>query len=214
MTKEKLIALGISEELVDKVINAYKEAIDGNYIPKSTFEAEREKVKDLTSQVSDRDKQIEELKKFEGDNEKLKKQIESIEADNKKQKEDYENKIVILEQDSILSAELTPLVNDISDILPKIDREKLIFKDGKVSGLDEQVAEIKKVSPHYFKTDDGGEGGNGGGNPGWNPFGHNPKEGNDPDGGKNTDKDFGATLAKSIHGGAVGDNGDNNYYFK
>ncbi len=212
MTKEKLIALGISEELVGKVLDAYKEAIDGNYIPKATFDAEREKVKDLTSQVSDRDKQIEELKKFEGDNEKLKTQIESIEADNKKQKEEYENKIVTLEQDSILSSQLTPLVNDISDILPKIDREKLIFKDGKVSGLDEQVTEIKKVSPHYFKTDDGGNSNTN--NSGWNPFGSKPTEGKDPNSNKSPEADFGATLAKAIHGGSVGGNENNNYYFK
>lgn len=210
MTKEQLISLGIAEDVVDKVLTAYKNSIDGNYVPKATFEAEREKVKDLNEQISERDKQIEGLKKFEGDNEKLTQQLESIQNENKNQKEEYEKKIVTLEQDSILNAELTPLVNDISDILPKIDREKLIFKDGKVSGLDEQVAEIKKVSPHYFKTTENNPGDEG--NKGWNPFGSNPKDGKDPEGGKNTDKDFGANLAKSIHGDVGGK--EENYYFK
>lgn len=209
MTKEKLIELGVPEEVVESVLKAYKDSIDGNYVPKVTFNAEREKVKDLNTQISDRDKQIEALKKFEGDNEKLREQLETIETENANQKKQYEEKMANLEQDSILSLQLTPLVNDISDVLPKIDREKLIFKDGKVTGLDEQVAELKKVSPHYFKSEKPRDDDK----PGWNPFGRNPFEGSGEGGEGTTEKDFGANLAKSIHGDS-GDNAGKDFYFK
>lgn len=208
MTKEKLIELGVPEDIVDAVLKAHKDTIDGSYVPKVTFDAEREKVKDLNTQISDRDKQIEDLKKFEGDNEKLRERIETIENENATQKQQYEEKMTSLEQDSILSLQLTPIVNDISDVLPKIDREKLIFKDGKVTGLDEQVAELKKASPHYFKSDKP----KGDDKPGWNPFGGSPFEGGD-DGENNTEKDFGANLAKSIHGDSSNNDGKD-FYFK
>lgn len=211
MTKEKLIELGVPESVIESVLKAYKDSIDGNYVPKATFDAEREKVKDLNNQIADRDKQIEGLKKFEGDNEKLKERIETIETENANQKQQYEEKMATLEQDAILSSQLTPLVNDISDVLPKIDREKLVFKDGKVTGLDEQVAELRKVSPHYFKSDKPKDDNK----PGWNPFGSNPFEGsgNGDGNGGNTDKDFGANLAKSIHGDSSNSDGKD-FYFK
>lgn len=74
MKKEDLIAMGLSEEQADKVMAS----LDGNYIPKTRFNEVNEENKTLKKSVSDRDKQLEELKKSSGDNAALQQQIESL----------------------------------------------------------------------------------------------------------------------------------------
>ena len=52
MTKESLIAAGFTEEQATKIMGMHTEAIDGNYVPKATFDAERDKSKNLTACLS------------------------------------------------------------------------------------------------------------------------------------------------------------------
>lgn len=60
MNKEQLIALGLSEEQADKVVAGF-----GQMIPKSRLDEKIQEVKDLNEQITDRDKQLEELKKVD-----------------------------------------------------------------------------------------------------------------------------------------------------
>jgi len=73
MKKEEFIALGITEELAAKAEAASLKEL-GNYIEKSKYEEVSEENKTLKRSVSDRDKQLDDLKEESGENEELKKQ--------------------------------------------------------------------------------------------------------------------------------------------
>ena len=154
MTKEQLMALGLTAEQADAVLAAHKTAIDGNFVPKATFEAERDKVKTLTTQVGERDTQISELGKFKGTAEQLQTKVTELETKNKQDKEKFDAEITKIAQNALVSAELQGKVVDIDDVLPKLDFSKIVFKEGKIeSGFTDQLDALKKTKPHYFKED-------------------------------------------------------------
>lgn len=84
MKKEELVALGLTEELADKVVEKY-----GNMIPKERFDEVNEKAKAAEAQVKERDKQIETLKKSATDNAELQQQIADLQKQNKADAEKY-----------------------------------------------------------------------------------------------------------------------------
>ena len=71
MNKEDLIAMGLTEEQAKKVMDS----LDGNFVTKTRFNEVNEENKTLKKSVSDRDKQLEDLKKSSGDNAALQQQI-------------------------------------------------------------------------------------------------------------------------------------------
>ena len=198
MNKEKLIALGLSEEVVEKVLVLHKESIDGNYVPKATFESERENSKTLKEQIAERDKQITELGKFKGTAEELQTKVTELETKNSEQKTQFEKELKEREDKALLQSKISPLVNDVSDIIPKLDMEKLVIKDGTVTGLDEQLEALKKSNPYYFKTVSETNT-----KPFGAVFGNKPAEGSGGENENNPEKDFGAQLAKSKLSGNV-----------
>jgi len=154
MNKESLIAAGFTEEQAAKIMEMHKKAIDGNYVPKATFEAEREKCKNLTAQVAERDKQIAELGTFKGTAEQLQTKVAELEKQNKEAKDKFEADLLQAQKEAAIRFDIASSVIDPDDVLPKLDQSKIVFKDGKiVSGLTEQLDELKKSKPHYFKTE-------------------------------------------------------------
>lgn len=211
MNKESLIAAGFTEEQATKIMQMHQQAIDGNYVPKATFEAERDKVKSLTTQVADRDKQITELGTFKGTAEQLKTKVEELEKQNKEASDKYAADLLQTQKDAAIRFDIAGSVIDPDDVLPKLDQSKIVFKDGKIeSGLTEQLDALKKSKPHYFKPEDkGGEG-----IPkGW-LFGNTPPEG-DKGGTEKTDaQKFGEMLAASKLSGSNAAEKAANAYFK
>lgn len=196
MKLEDLIKEGFTEDQAKKILEIHKKAIDGNYVPKATFDAEREKLKTANDTIADRDKQITELGKFKGTAEELQKKVDDLTADNTKKTQEYEAKLKDVEETAAIRAAIADQVHSAEDIMPKLDRTKLTIKDGKVvAGLVEQMDAIKKDSPHYFKESksDGGKGGFPGG---WHPFGKSPDE-SKGQGGADSAAEFGKSLAKA-----------------
>lgn len=195
MNKESLIAAGFTEEQAAKIMEMHKKAIDGNYVPKATFEAEREKSKNLTAQIAERDKQIAELGTFKGTAEQLKMKVAELEKQNKEAKEKFEADLLQAQKEAAIRFDIASSVIDPDDVLPKLDQSKIVFKDGKiVSGLAEQLEELKKTKPHYFKTEKKDPEGI---PQGW-LFGKTPPESSDDgkDGGKKSEAElFGEMLA-------------------
>src|SRR5690625_4836722 len=92
MTKEEFIALGLTEEQATKAAAASAEELKG-FVPKARFDEVNEGKKKAETDLADRDKQLETLKKSAGDNEELKKQIQTLQDENKSAKEKYENEM-------------------------------------------------------------------------------------------------------------------------
>lgn len=78
MTKEDLIALGLTEEQAGKVLDGYK-----GYVPKSRFDEVNNAKKAAEETIKERDGQLEALKKSSGDAEALKAEIAKLQGENK-----------------------------------------------------------------------------------------------------------------------------------
>lgn len=148
MNKEELIAMGLTEEQAKKIV----EAVDGNYVPKSQFNEISEENKTLKKSVSERDKQLEDLKKSGGDNAELKKQIEELQATNEEQRKNYAAEMAQLKLDNAVDTALTAFgAKNIKAVKPFIDTSKVrLDENGKLTGLDEQLKEIKKTESYLF----------------------------------------------------------------
>lgn len=159
MKKEDLIALGLSEEQATKVMELHTSALDGNYVPKSRFNEVNEENKTLKNQVSDRDKQIDGLKKSAGDNEDLKKQIETLQADNKAKDEAHAKELKQLRVDAAVEKALSDSgalnLTATKALLKDLDKAEL-SDDGSVKGLKEQIEALKGAddTKFLFKVDE------------------------------------------------------------
>ena len=213
MKLEDLIKEGFTEDQAKKILEIHKKAIDGNYVPKATFEAERDKVKTANDTIAERDKQIAELGKFKGNAEELQKKVDDLTAENTRKDQEYQDKLKEMEVTTAIRAAIADQVHSVDDIMPKLDRTKLTIADGKVTaGLVEQMDAIKKASPHYFKADKGGAG-QGGFPGGWHPFGKSPEE-SAGQGGNDSAAEFGKNLAKAQSQGIASTQKAADIYFK
>lgn len=153
MTRKQLEDLGLSKEQVDSIMKINGDDIEN---AKSASAAEiknlETEVLGLKTQVSDRDKQLEDLKASAGNNEALTKQIADLQAENTKAKETHESEITQLKVDFAVEKALTgakaknakavKALLDLSDA--KLDKE------GNVKGLQEQIDKLTTAEDTKF----------------------------------------------------------------
>ena len=172
---ELLVKLGIAEDKRAEAEKSLKEFVEGSYVIKSRYDEAVEETKTLKATITERDKQLVDLKRNAGDNEDLKKQIKDLQEANKAAKEEYDEKMKDMRLSTAIQLAIAVDAQDVGIVSGLFDKSKLILgDDGKVTGLDEQLAALKKDKPFLFK--DGKPKGkgyepNGGGEPlGKNPF--------------------------------------------
>lgn len=176
MTMDELIvALGIADEKKAEAGNVVKKFLDEAYVPKSQYDNVEEEKKTLQATISERDKQLVELKKNVGDNEDLKKQIKDLQDANKAAKTEYDEKMKDMRLSTAIQIAIAADAQDVGIVSGLFDKSKLILgDDGKVTGLDEQLTALKKDKPFLFtdgKLKGKGYEPNGGGGPlDKNPF--------------------------------------------
>ena len=148
MKKEDLTAMGLTEEQSQKVMLS----LDGNFVTKTRFNEVNEENKTLKQSISERDKQLETLKKENGDNAELKQQIADLQKQNAEQNEAHEAEMSKLKLDNAVEAALiaagaknTKAVRSLFE-----DGKISLGEDGLVSGVDEQIANVKKSDPYLF----------------------------------------------------------------
>lgn len=148
MNKEDLIAMGLTEEQAKKVMDS----LDGNYVTKTRFNEVNEENKTLKKSVSDRDKQLEDLKKSSGDNEELKKQIETLQQENANQKKAHDAEMTQLRLDNAIDAALTAAgAKNIKAVRALIDTSKVkVGGDGKLTGFDDLLSAVQKSDSYLF----------------------------------------------------------------
>lgn len=122
-----------------------------DFIPKSRFDEVNETNKELKNQIASRDSQLVELQKSAKGNEDLTKQIAELQSANAKAKEEYDAKILQLQKNYTLESILAKSgARNQNALKGMLDLTKCTFKDGVYSGLDEQIAQIKKDNDWLF----------------------------------------------------------------
>lgn len=151
MKKEDLIAMGLTEEQAKKVMDS----IDGNFVTKARFNEVNEENKTLKKSISDRDKQLEDLKKSSGDNAALQQQISDLQKANADQQKAHETELNQLKLDNAVEVALSGAKAKSSKaVKAMLDMAKVkLGEDGKLSGFDEQIEALKKSDGWMFDAD-------------------------------------------------------------
>ena len=151
MNKEKLIEMGLIEELATSVMKE----LDGNYVPKARFNEVNTELKQAKDQVKERDSQLETLKKNVGDSEELKKQIEALQNDNKTKDEAHAAEIKQIKIDAAVDKALADAkAKNPKAVKALLDLAKAeISDDGTIKGLDAQIKTLSEAEDSKFLFD-------------------------------------------------------------
>ena len=156
MTKEKLMEMGLTEEQANKVM----EGLNGSFVTKTRFNEVNEELKTAKATITERDGQLDTLKKSGADAATLQAQITQLQADNaqkdkdhaaeiKKIKVDNAVKEALIQAGAINPATVTPLL---AAFLEKAD----LADDGTIRGLSDEISKLAKTegTSFLFKTAD------------------------------------------------------------
>jgi predicted nucleic acid-binding Zn-ribbon protein len=149
MRRKFLEDLGLDKDIINRIIDE-----NGRDI-----EAEKEKYKDIQSQldnanntIKERDEQLETLKSA-GDVDDLKKQIETLQTENKTNADNYQKELKTLKVNNALEKALTGAkaknIKAVQALLELGDAE--LDDDGTIKGLAEKIKELKKSDGYLFE---------------------------------------------------------------
>lgn len=147
MNKEQLLALGLTEEQADKVIEGF-----GQMIPKSRFDEINEAKKQLEEQIKTRDKQLKDLEEKAKGNEELTNQIKELQEANKQTKTEYEQQLKDIQKETAIKLAIAGKVHDADLVSSLIDKEQIeLGEDGKITkGLEEQIKSLQESKSFLF----------------------------------------------------------------
>ena len=149
--KEILKKAGIEEGKLDGLIAEINKQWALHFVPKREYNEVAEAKKKLETDIQERDKQLEELKKSVGSNEELKKQIEALQAENKKAAEQWQAKMAQMQLDFAVERALdSAKARNPKAVKALLDMEKVKLDGEQLLGLDDQLRAIKESDPYLF----------------------------------------------------------------
>lgn len=157
MKKEDLLAMGLTEEQADKVMDG----LNGDFVTKSRFNEVNTELKAARTALSERDKQLEELKKV--DSAALQAQIAQLQTDNKQKDADYAAQLKALKISNAVELALTgaKAKNNtaakalLADFISKAE----LTDDGTVKGLADEVKKLAENEETAFLFEKAAAGG-------------------------------------------------------
>lgn len=153
MTKEQLIAMGLTEEQASKVM----ESLNGNFITMKRFNELNETKKQLEKDIQTRDQQLEELKKVDAAG--LQAEITRLQGENKTAKENFEAQLKQMQLDSAVEkALLAAKAKNVKAVKALLDLEKAELDGENIKGLDDQIKKLQEGedSKFLFNVEDPG----------------------------------------------------------
>lgn len=151
MKRKFLEDLGLDKDAIDKVMAENGADIEA---AKADYDALKQERDSLAAQVTERDGQLETLRKSAGENEALTKQIADLQAENLAARQQYESDMKELKLSTAIKLALGDTAQDAELVAGLLDKSKLILsEDGKVTGLEEQLKALKKEKAFLFKEE-------------------------------------------------------------
>lgn len=140
--------MGLTEDQAKKVMDS----LDGEFVTKARFNEVNEENKTLKKSVSDRDKQLEDLKKSSGDNAALQQQISDLQKANADQQKAHDAELAQLKLDNAVELGLSGAnARNSKAVRAMLDMSKIkMGEDGTLSGLSEQIEALKKSDSYMF----------------------------------------------------------------
>ena len=154
MKREELKALGLEDAAIDSIMAIHGKDIEANKTKAAQLE---EQVKTLNTSITERDTQLEDLKKSSGDVESLKTQITALQETNTTQATEYQTKMKDLQVSNAIKMALTGKVHDADLVAGLVAKDKLLVQDdGSILGLDDQIKTLQESKKFLFVPEDAG----------------------------------------------------------
>lgn len=156
MKREELKELGLNDDQIAAVMTAYGKEVNPLKEQVDSLTSERENLK---QQVSDRDGQLDDLRKNAGKNEELEATIKQLQRDNKAATAKYQSDLAAKEKGFKIEGALRDAkAKNVKAVLSLIDTEKVnVQKDGTLDGLTDQIEAVKKSDSYLFDTENAGQ---------------------------------------------------------
>lgn len=187
MNREFLRGLGLDDAAIDKIMAEHGKTIETQKAKAADLQTS---VTDLTAQLTQRDKDLTDLKGKAKDSDDFKQQLTDFQAKYIAEKADFETKLNDTRLASAMRLDLTGKVHDVDMVIGQIDKSKIkVDADGKITeGLDDQIKTLAESKSFLFVPDSDGKPNLKGIKPGeGNPGTPEPKAG-----------DYGKNLAESL----------------
>lgn len=150
MTKEDLIAMGLTEEQATKVLGE----VEKDFVEKTKFNTVNTELKTAQVTIKERDTQLETLQKADGDVAELKQTIQTLQTENKTQQTKHENEMKAIKIDNAVDAALrdAKAINPatVKPLLAAFLEKATLADDGTISGLVDEIGKLAKEESTSF----------------------------------------------------------------
>ena len=159
MTKESLMALGLTEEQATKVMDG----LNGSFVTKTRFNEVNEELKTAKATITERDTQLETLKKSGADATALQDQITQLQAANAQKDQEHAAEIKKIKIENAVDKALTDAraINPatVKPLLAAFLEKADLDDDGTIRGLADEIGKLAKAegTSFLFKADDAAE---------------------------------------------------------
>ncbi|MEG2322810.1 MAG: phage scaffolding protein [Anaerovoracaceae bacterium] len=156
MKTEFLKELGLEKEVIDKIFTENGKDVEAEKAKAEKIKIDFEQLKTekeaLNDRLTERDTQLEDLKKTAGSADELQKQIEALQADNRAKEETHAAEITQLKINNSVKEAITAAggknAKAISALLELENAE--LTEDGQVKGLTEQIKKLQSAEDAKF----------------------------------------------------------------
>lgn len=156
MTKESLMAMGLTEEQATKVM----ESLNGNFVTKARFNEVNTELQGAKATVKERDAQLETLRKSGADAAALQERIAQLQADNATKDQEHAAEIKKIRIENAVDKALTDAkaINPatVKPLLAAFLEKADLDDDGTIRGLADEIGKLAKTegTSFLFKADD------------------------------------------------------------
>lgn len=154
MNRETLQKFGLTDDQVNQVMAEHGKDLEKSKATESELEQLKQQNTDLTSQISDRDKQLKDLSGKADGNEELQSQIKALQESNKQSKTDYEANITKLKRDGAIELALREAkAKNPKAVRALLDGDTIKVDEDGVHGLKEQLEQLQTSDAYLFDTE-------------------------------------------------------------
>lgn len=156
MTKESLMAMGLTEEQATKVM----EGLNGSFVTKTRFNEVNEELKTAKATITERDGQLNALKTSGANAAALQAQITQLQADNAAKDQEHAAEIKKIKIENAVEKALTDAkaINPatVKPLLAAFLEKADLDDDGTIRGLADEIGKLAKAegTSFLFKADD------------------------------------------------------------
>lgn len=151
MKKSELLELGVTEEQAEAIATKSAEELK-DFVPKARLDEVIAERNALKTQMTERDAELEALKKSAGDNEALQKQITELQEKNTAASKEFESTIANLKLDNAVELALAGAkARNTKAVKALLDLSKAkVGEDGTVAGLEDQLKALRESDAYLF----------------------------------------------------------------